>query len=668
MKKTTLTLALGLCISIGATAQTQRTILYEEFTGESCVFCAEFNPFINATVHKPGNFPNKIVKINFQGNIPEAPGAGSLYADDKTEVITRQTYYSVQSAPYGDFNGKPLPDITGAYGGAGHGFLISDTTSDPVNLPLEYPTIINDSAIVNAPFALVITHTYSPAYDSVYITAVITAAQSYSATSANALVLQIAMEEAAVHFAQPTGTNGEKDFYDVMRKMVPSVSGTVLNGTWANAATQTVTLKAKIPTYIHDKNQLAFVAFIQDNGTKRVHQAAYSAPIQVALDAATISLPLNAAPQCSYNVNTQAVISNAGTTVLTSCTINYKLDAGTASTFTWTGSLASGQTATVTIPTIVATTSGTHTVTVFTSNPNNGTDDNAGNNTKTAIVHLESATAAPAPLAEGFQGGMDTRNVLVNTDGTPTYWAGSTPGGYGLSTQSAIYSFYNNGDIGDTDNMYLPVTDLTSIATPQLRFDYAYNYYDSAGSVGYDTLAVNLSTDCGTTWNTIFYTGGAALTTSAHPGKLSNTNGYIPTSTEWKTQYIDLSLYASSTSVLIQFSALNQFGNNLYIDNINIAVATAAGIAQNHGNISNVKVYPNPASEQFNVNINLATSDKAALTIYNVMGQQVFTKSYELNTGANVVNIPADQLSSGIYTILVSSAGGAYQSKISIVK
>src|SRR5438309_1840395 len=97
MKKITLTVAIA-CLGISSmVAQLkQRTILYEEFTGENCPPCASTNPYVDADINP--SFPAKILLVRFQGNIPSAPGAGSLYADDPTEVTTRQTYYSVPFA------------------------------------------------------------------------------------------------------------------------------------------------------------------------------------------------------------------------------------------------------------------------------------------------------------------------------------------------------------------------------------------------------------------------------------------------------------------------------------------------------------------------------------------------------------------------------------------
>jgi hypothetical protein len=68
------------------------------------------------------------------------------------------------------------------------------------------------------------------------------------------------------------------------------------------------------------------------------------------------------------------------------------------------------------------------------------------------------------------------------------------------------------------------------------------------------------------------------------------------------------------------------------------------------------------------MDINLTTGEKTDITLYNVMGQIVSTKSYNFSTGENIVNIPTDQLSTGMYMVLVSSPSGIYQTKVNIIK
>ena len=683
MKKTILTLAIGSCLSITTVAQTQRTILFEEWTGETCPNCPPANQYLYPLVHTSGNYPSKIVKVSYPVPIPDAQGLGSnsMYIQDSAEINKEMQYYftpyGIPAAPYTRFNGIELPDPSGmAYPGA------------PYELN---QTMINDSAIVNSPFALSITHTVNAAADSITIHATITAAQAYTQPAGYNLKFYLAMEEAVITYSVAPGSNGEKVFYDVMRKMLPSSQGTILNSTWTNGQVQNFTIKTAIPSYIFDKSQIAFVGWVQNDKpifinvedlgalqtggeaydtawAKRVHQAAYSAPVPLQLDAA--GLTGNTAIQCTTTLTPIAIVKNAGVTTLTSCTINYQIDGGAIQTYSWTGSLTTGQSATVSLPP-TSSNAGNHSVYVNVINPNGGTDLNANNNSQTTDIVIE-ATATPAPIVQSFSTSASfppTNWILQNTlgAGNASQWEwNGTYGGYGVAANAgcAQYPFYSYASYPDVDNMYLQRTNLTNITSPQLRFDYAYNYfYDSVYGEIDDSLAVLISTDCGTTWNQLFYMGGQGLTTALVPG---DSNEYFPASTEWKTAYINLSAYASSSDALIKFAAINYNGNDIFIDNINISTAT--GIQENHGNISRVSVYPNPSSSQVNVNVNLATSEKTAITVYNLMGQPVYTKNYDFNAGENLVNIPVDQLATGMYTVLVSSTSGAYQTKISVVK
>jgi len=653
MKKIT-TLATIACLGMTTlVAQTQRTILYEEFTGENCPPCASTNPYVDAAINP--NMPNKIILLRYQCNIPSAPGAGSLYQDNTSEVATRQTYYSVPFAPYARFNGIELADVSGG-GNNGHAILID---------PTYYPNIINDSAIVNAPFGITATHAFNSAADSVTINITVTAAMAM--TSSN-LKLQVSLGESAIHFSAPTGTNGEKDFHHVMRKMIPNASGTALAASWTNAQSQVFTLKAKIPTYIHDKSQIEIVAFVEDQGagatSRRVHNAAYSAPQALTLDASVMGIN-NALVTCNTVITPATTITNMGSATLTQCVINYKLDAGTVNTYTWTGSLATGATANVNLPAFAATTAGTHTITISTSAPNGGTDLNTANDQKVTKVVVQ-GTPAGTPVTEGFVSATfpPTNWVLYNPDNGAYTWKRSAAyGGYQTSTNSATIGFYNNASDGDIDELFLPITDLTAITSPSIKWDYAYNYYSDSNGDIYDSLAVLLSTDCGSTWNTIYLDGGPGLTTATTPG---NSNSYTPTSTEWQTQTFSLGAYSTANSVLIKFQARNHYGNNLYVDNVNLTAAT--GIKTANGNINFVGVYPNPASSQTNIKVSLATSDKVSVNIFNNMGQQVFVKGYDLSSGDNVLSVSTESLASGIYTVVVNSANGTFKTKLSIAK
>ncbi|MGB0423069.1 MAG: hypothetical protein ACPGED_02045, partial [Flavobacteriales bacterium] len=99
----------------------------------------------------------------------------------------------------------------------------------------------------------------------------------------------------------------------------------------------------------------------------------------VSLDAQITSVTGPTGTICSASVTPEFVLRNAGTTTLTSATINYNFDGGANQTFNWTGSLTSSNSVNVTLPASVLT-DGAHTFNVAVASPNGGTDENNSNN------------------------------------------------------------------------------------------------------------------------------------------------------------------------------------------------------------------------------------------------------------------------------------------------
>ncbi|MCH2216030.1 MAG: T9SS type A sorting domain-containing protein [Flavobacteriales bacterium] len=88
-------------------------------------------------------------------------------------------------------------------------------------------------------------------------------------------------------------------------------------------------------------------------------------------------------------------ILNAGNSTLTSLSITYTLDGVSIGTTGWTGSLVSGDVATVALPNLNITSSGNYTYGVTVSNPNGGTDENPSNNS--GASNFETAVNASSP-------------------------------------------------------------------------------------------------------------------------------------------------------------------------------------------------------------------------------------------------------------------------------
>ncbi len=682
MKKYLLLVTLSIYLSITTFAQVQRTILFEEFTGENCVYCPAANAYINPLIHTVGNFPQKIVKISWSVPIPDASGLGSNseYIQDSTEILQRMYYYfmpyGVPEAPYSRFNGIELPDPSGNY-----------YPGAPYELN---QTMINDSAIANSPFALTVTHTLNTTGDSVTVNCIITAAQSYTAGYNSSLKLYVAMEEDTITYATAPGSNGEKVFLDVMRKMMPTDLGTVLNNTWANTNSVNITIKEKVPSYIFDRSHLAFVAWIADDkpwvisttdlGTlsgggqaidtaygRRVHQAAYSAAVALSIDAGIPTITLTpVANACNDTINLSMTLTNHGVHTITTCSVNYQLDGNSVVTQTYNGVLTTGQTYTLSFPTFIVSV-GTHTLVCYSSNPNDSTDNQPENDTVRTSFNV--ALSAALPVMEGFETSTCPTGVLPNLNWniSNTITGGSdfqiTSAAEASGVKSCMINNLNNiagnGSIIETAFVY----DMTTFATPLLTFEAAYQ---QTATTNTDKLQIFTSTDCGATWTSRKTITSATLASLA--GGIGTTV-YTPNTSQFTTYTVGINAVANSKNVMFRWefvAGAASIGNNLYIDNINI-VDNVAGI-ENIETTVDLNLYPNPSTSKVNIDFNLSEQHNMGVVVTDILGRTIETIATKLyQSGGTTLTIGSDNAyQAGVYIINITIDGQPISKKVVI--
>jgi PKD repeat protein len=200
-----------------------------------------------------------------------------------------------------------------------------------------------------------------------------------------------------------------------------------------------------------------------------------------------------------------------------------------------------------------------------------------GNGTKTKIGYITISNAGSLPLTEGFQGAawppINWVDDNKNSDSIH-YTRANTCGGFGLSSSSLFFDNYYNDAGGIRDGFEMPKVNMGSVTNASLTFDVAFARYDAQYS---DTLELQLSTNCGLTWTSIYMKGGTALSTAPD----FTANLWVPNSTQWRKEGINItSLAAGQTNVLMKFVNHGHYGNGMYIDNVNLAyTVTAAPIA-----------------------------------------------------------------------------------------
>ena len=638
MKKIITLLSLVLVVSFAMAQHSQRVAIIEEFTQASCSPCAAANPGFNALLHADPN-PTKILPIKYQ---VWWPGFDPMYLQNQADVNTRVALYAVSGVPDAVMDGNVW-----------HGNPNLASTTNPFS-----QAKIDAEYAVPAYFHMSLTHTISAAFDSVFVTCIITADSAMSGT----FVAQIALLEKTIHFATAPGSNGETDFYEVMKKMLPDASGTALASTWAAGDDDTLHFAVPIPNWYYDITQLEAIASVQDMANKNIKQGTISAPIALTGDAnldAAISAIVVPGFSCSVPITLACTLKNAKTTVLTAATINYQVDNGPVSTQAWTGSLAAAATANISLPDLTTLSGGSHTVKIWVSNPNGATDFYPVNNALSKSFVLTTALFN-LPVAEGFQGTAfpATDWFIINPDAGITWAKKTACGGFGLSTSCSWMYFYNYGAANQLDYLHVPAVDLSTATAATLTFNHAYCSY--AGEA--DGLKVEVSTDCGATWVTVFNKAGTALATAAN-----NTASFTPTATQWAWDAVDLTQFAGQQKVYVRFTSVNKYGNNLYLDDINIT--TAVGINEPSLSQDAINVYPNPFNTSASVDLSLAKTSKVTVSLVNLIGQTVYNDDLGLlGAGKNSITIDGANLQAGMYYMHLNVNGQDYTRKVAVEK
>jgi len=67
--------------------------------------------------------------------------------------------------------------------------------------------------------------------------------------------------------------------------------------------------------------------------------------------------------------------------------------------------------------------------------------------------------------------------------------------------------------------------------------------------------------------------------------------------------------------------------------------------------VSEVSIYPNPARDNFNLELTTSVASEISMTIYSLNGATVRTKNVQLSEGNNVINEDISSLANGIYFV-----------------
>lgn len=271
----------------------------------------------------------------------------------------------------------------------------------------------------------------------------------------------------------------------------------------------------------------------------------------------------------------KAVVVNYGVQSQNNIPVYYNIDGGTPiGPINTTTSINTNDTTSITFTGANAfspTTPGTYTIKVFSQLTS---DLNTQNDTTTVTYTVIPPPISTFPYYENFS---DPQHWTIS--GITSLWQyGIAPkGATGLSDDTAVFATFYSTYAGNRAMLKTPAFDFSGINNPTLTFDVAYR----TSSIENDSLEVLVSTDGGLT----FVTGSpriylkSAYSTPSLATLPADTARFFPSdTTHWRREMVSLQQFESEPNVIIAFHARSQYGNNCWIDNVNVFSGSLATV------------------------------------------------------------------------------------------
>ncbi|MEZ4921132.1 MAG: T9SS type A sorting domain-containing protein, partial [Saprospiraceae bacterium] len=278
----------------------------------------------------------------------------------------------------------------------------------------------------------------------------------------------------------------------------------------------------------------------------------------------------------------------------------------------------------------------------------------------TEYVTIVSTSALP--YAETFESGdfhPDWQFEDLNENGN-TWQLENGVGGFGNSQVTMFNDNYNTNEQGTRNIAQTIKVDLSTATQASLNFDLAYTGY-SGDPTFRDSLEVMCSVDCGKTFTRVFFDGGEGLHTAA-----PISGAFTPTADQWETKTVDLANFLGNDEVLFAFHNIGYYGNNMYIDNINVQGTVVS--SEEEAVAQSLLVYPNPSDGNFKIRFDFSESVDGLVRLIDPLGRVVYESSIQSNGGIYEQQVNVPDLSTGLYLLSIKSPNVDISHKIYVQK
>ena len=408
-------------------AQNERVLLFECFTNTSCGPCAQQNPALDALIEANSEH---VAAIKYHMSWPGSNDP--MYLHNTVDNNARKGVYNINAVPHTVVDGIRFSNV-------------------PSSLN---QNMVNQWLNIESPFEMRLGYEVDQAANTITVHVMGRASTAIEGT----VKLYVGVIEKAIHFNSAPGTNGERDFYSVMKKLLPTASGTHIGSVAAGdyfAYTFTWEL-----ANIYDMSQLDAIAWLQNQNTKEVYQACKSSqsiePFYTN-EAALSDISNVKSVNCSGEAQPKVVLTNFGSNALTSAEMEISVNGEPLKTVTWNGNLSTFASETIDLGDISFAVETSNALEVRLTSVNGGIDEASMNNL--ASLNIE---GAPETIGKVLK-------LSIRTDNNPqeTTWQVTN-----LATGQVVLS---GGPYETANTMYNETLDITEDGC------YDFTIFDAGG-------------------------------------------------------------------------------------------------------------------------------------------------------------------------------------------
>lgn len=287
-------------------------------------------------------------------------------------------------------------------------------------------------------------------------------------------------------------------------------------------------------------------------------------PTVVANDAGLRQFVLGLTDSCSKTFIPQLTIRNYGSNQLTQAEVSLFIQGELFTKRTVSLNLAYLETEIIQLEEIDYALTGLVGIEARITSTNGTTDGKAFNNSLLAELYIPEQRETP--FFEDFEG-SSYPFYRINPDYLLTWQQVQAPISGNPNNLAMAINYYDYEiSQGSKDYLISPVFDLSQESQSYLSFNVAYALYSRNVT---DKLDIYVTTDCSETIEnaTLIYSKSGEALASAP----ISTKPFVPASNDdWRNEFLDLSAFAGSSTVQLLFVGTNHFGNNLYLDDIEV--------------------------------------------------------------------------------------------------